>query len=244
MNAQIQNWDNFCRYHTGDWHGSWTIYYGNGELTDSFKCVRSLHANFDSSEINHQNYRIHADGRREPTLVKTYNKPNTKALYLNNSFSWGFTTLEPGSPVFFETGFRHGDRRASAVVVYDENSNFKQVIIISEHLGSFAEEPIHPLVNELSCKWIGTLTKIMPDWIVPPAVASSWKQLKELGEDYLAQLYPDGVSVSSPRHLESGHEFVFAVDWLVNPTLLYRGTRHFNASGFTSFTLQTFTPAI
>jgi hypothetical protein len=31
-----------------------------------------------------------------------------------------------------------------------------------------------------------------------------------------------------------------AIDWLVNPTLLQRGIRHYGVSGFTSFTLEVF----
>lgn len=31
MELQLQNWDNFYRYHaTGDWHGTWTKYSPQG----------------------------------------------------------------------------------------------------------------------------------------------------------------------------------------------------------------------
>lgn len=244
MNAQIQNWDNFCRHHAGDWYGIWNRYSSEGEVIESFKCVRSFHASVDGSEVNHQNYYVYADGETETQTFGPYKKPTTRALFLDNSFSWGSTTVDLGSPFGFETGFRYEDRRASAAVVYDNSGKLQHIVIIPEHVASFAEKPPNPQAFELNCSWLGTLIRMTPDWIVSPTVATSWTQLEDLGEDYLTIHYPDGVSVSCPRQLESGKEFFLVVDWLVNPTFLYRGIRHFDTFGFTSFTLQSFTSAL
>ena len=241
MDTQLQNWDNFCRYHaTGDWHGTWTRYSPKREVIESFQCIRSLQANEDGSEINHQNHYTYADGKSETKTFGPYKKPNTVALFLDNSFSWGSTKVESGSSFGFETGFRHEDRRASVVVVYDDSGRLQQIIIIPEHLASFAEESPHPQAFQLSGNWKGTLKMMTPDLIVSPPVATSWNRLEDLGEDYLTLHFPDGISLSCPEQIESGKKFFMAVDWRVDSALLQRGIRYYEPSGFTGFTLELF----
>ncbi|MFB2895416.1 DUF3598 family protein [Aerosakkonemataceae cyanobacterium BLCC-F50] len=241
MDTQLQNWDNFCRYHaTGDWHGTWTTYSPKGEVIKSFKGIRSLQASEDGSEINHHNYYTYADGKSESKTFGPYKQPNTIALFLDNSFSWGSTNVESGSNFGFETGFRYEDKRASVVVLYDGSGSLQRITIIPEHLASFAGEPSRPPVNGLSGNWQGTLKTMTSDLIVSPLVATSWNRLEDLGEDYLTLHFPDGISLSCPQQLERGKKFFMAVDWLVNSTLLQRGIRHYELSGFTGFTLELF----
>ena len=244
MEAQLQNWDNFCRYHaTGDWYGTWTRYSPKGEVIESFQCIRSLQASEDGSEINHQNHYTYADGKSETKTFGPYKKPNTVVLFLDNSFSWGSTKVESGSSFSFETGFRHEDRRASAAVAYNDSGRVQRIIVIPEHLASFAEESPAPPADRISGNWQGTLKKMTPDLIVSPPVATSWNQLENLSENYQTLHFPDGISLSCPRQVESGKEFFMAVDWLINPTLLQRCIRHYGISGFTSLTLELFSLA-
>lgn len=241
MNTQLQNWDNFCRYHaTGNWYGIWTRYSPEGEVIKSFKGIRSLQASEDGSEINHHNYYTYADGKSESKTFGPYKKPNTKALFLDNSFSWGSTNMEPGSNFGFETGFRYEDQRASVAVLYDGSGSLQTMTTIPEYLASFAGEPSRPPVNGISGNWQGTLKTITPDLIVSPPVATSWKRLEDLGENYLTLYFPDGISLSCPRQLEREKKFFMAIDWRVNSTLLQRGIRNYKSSGFTGFTLELF----
>jgi len=240
IDAQLQNWNNFCKYHTGDWHGTWTKYSSDGETLESFQCIRSFHVSIDGSEINHQNYYIYVDGKTEIQTFGPYKKPNTRALYLDSSFSWGFITVEPGSPAFFETGFRYENRRASAVVVYDNSGKLQQLIIISECLNSFVEETCYLQAFEINGTWLGMLKKMTPERIVSPAVETFWRQLEDLGDNYQTLHFPNGISVSCPRQIEGGKELLLVTNWLANSTFLQRGIRHFNSAGFINFTLETF----
>ncbi|MEQ8969869.1 MAG: DUF3598 family protein [Coleofasciculus sp. C1-SOL-03] len=88
--------------------------------------------------------------------------------------------------------------------------------------------------------WIGCQKTITPDWIVSAAIATSWKPIEQLIEDYLTLHLPNNVSISYPESIESGQEFLFVVDWLASPTVLHRGICHYDASGFTRFTLEVF----
>lgn len=82
-----------------------------------------------------------------------------------------------------------------------------------------------------------------PDWIVYPETATSWMQLHELSENYQNLHLNDGLAVSFPRYVENGRMFFLAMDWLSSDTLLQRAIRHYSPSGFTSLTLEVFTPS-
>ncbi|MBA3923755.1 MAG: DUF3598 family protein, partial [Nostocaceae cyanobacterium] len=136
MEPQLQNWDNFCRYYSDDLYGTWSRYSAEGELIESFKCIRSFHALDDGSEISHQNHYIYADGKRESKTFNPYKKPITQGLFLDDCFSWGNTKVEIGKPFFFDTCLRNEDYRASAIARYDETGKLQRMTVLSEHQGS------------------------------------------------------------------------------------------------------------
>ncbi len=243
IDAQLQNWENFCQYHIGDWYGIWTSYSPKGEAIESFKCVRSFHTNVDRSEINHQNHYTYADGKSKSQTFGPYKKPTTRALFLDNSFSWGSTKVEFEYSFGFETGFKYENRRASVAVVCNSRGNLQQIVTTTEHLGSFTEKPPHSLVKEVGTNWQGTSIRMTPDWIVSSALATSWTRLEDLGDNYTTLHFPDNISISCPQQIEGGKEFCLVADWRVNNTLLQRGIRRFDASEFKDFTLKVFTHA-
>ncbi|MBW4612917.1 MAG: DUF3598 family protein [Desmonostoc vinosum HA7617-LM4] len=236
--AQIQNWDNFC-HHLGDWHGTWTAYSSEGELNRKFQCIRCFHLDSNGCEVNHQNKYTYADGTTKVETFGPHKKPFIKSLHFNNSFSWGSIEVKPDSMFFFETGFKYAQRRRSAVARYNENGTV-DILIISEHLGSYVEESAYAPASQIS-NWQGTITSMTPDWTISSTVTTSWTKLDSLDENYITLHLNDGISISIPRYVESGKEFFLAAEWLVNPTLLQRGIRHFSTSGFTKFTLEIFT---
>lgn len=244
LDAQLKNWDNFCRYHAlGDWQGIWTRYSPNGEVIESFQCIRSLRASADCSEISHQNHYIYSDGTNETKTFGPYQKPATRSLFLDNSFSWGSIKLESGSPFGFETGFTNENKRVSVGVLYDRTTKLEKITIIAEHLASFANES-SSLGNYEKMNWQGICHAIAPNLEALPETPSAWCEIEDLGEDYLTiHQQQDGISVSCPRQIASGKDFVLAVDWQVNSSLLQRGIRHFNCSEFTHFSLEFFTLA-
>ena len=238
---QLQNWNNFCQYHANsDWHGIWTKYTPDGEEIESFQCVRSFQISEDRSEINHQNHYIYADGTKETKTFGPYKKPITRALFLDNSFSWGSTKVESGSNFGFETGFRYEDKRVSVAIIYGDRRNLENITVISEHLSTFASAISHT-AKELSGSWEGTGKTMTPsDWIVSSSIATSFNKLENFRDDYQILHLLNGISIACPHKIETGKEFVLMVDWLVNPDLLQRGIRKYDASGFRSLTLETF----
>ena len=238
---QLQNWKIFCQYHLGDWYGIWTRYSANGEAIESFKCVRCFDFSEDGSVINHQNNYTYADGKTESKTFGPYEQSITTPIFINNSFSWGSTEVKPSFPFGFEIGFRYENEGASAAVMYDNTGKLQRITISPEHLGSFPKEISTPLANEVEGNWQGVMESITPSLKTLNSTASVWKNLKDLSEHQDTLHFPGSVSVSCPRQIEEGKEMVLVVDYLIKPTLLQRGIRHFNKSGFELFTLETFT---
>ncbi len=241
LQDQSQNWENFCQYHLGDWYGVWTRYSANGKAIESFKCVRCFHLSEDGSSVHHHNDYTYADGKTETKIFGPYEKTITTPLFLHNSFSWGSTAVKSSVPFGFEIGFRHENKGASAAVMYDSNGALQRITISPEYLGGFAEELSLPLANELQDNWQGVLESMTPNLKILNSEVSQWKRLEDLGEHQYPLHFPGGVSVSCPKQVEDGKEMLLVVDFLVHPTLLQRGIRHFNKFGFEIFTLETFT---
>jgi hypothetical protein len=200
-----------------------------------------LRVSSDGNEIQHQNQYILPDGTTKTENFGPYKKPVTRALYLNNGFSWGTLQIEPNSSFWFEIGFRHENKRAGIVVVYEDNKKLSQIIIIPEHLGSFASENSRPTIQLLDRHWQGfsqsmtsNLEVSFPEKILP-------KNFENLPDDYLIFHFTEGISLCCPPQIESQKDYSFILDWQVNPELVYRGIRNYDLTEFKAFTLQTFT---
>ncbi|TBR57972.1 hypothetical protein B4U84_18640 [Westiellopsis prolifica IICB1] len=242
--AQIQNWDNFCRYHVNrDWYGTWTRYSADGQIIESFHCIRSFKNSADGNQIFHQNHYTYADGTKETKTFGPYQKPITRALFLDNAFSWGSSKLESGSNFGFETGLSYEDRRAGVVIMYDEAGDLEKIVVIPENLTSFPETPT-PAFQKESIEsidnWKGTAKTMTPDWIVSSPVDIYWSQLEKLGNCFQTLYFCDGISITCPPKISLIQDFFAVVDWQINPSLLLRAIRNYDSCDFINFTLQTF----
>ncbi len=242
MNPQLQNWQNFCEYHVGNWHGTWNKYSSSGKIIESFQCIRSFQVKEDGSQIKHQNHYTYNDGKKETKTFGPYNKPIMSCLFLDNSFSWGSQQVELEKSFGFETGFRYENRRVSLALIYNEHKKIERMTVISEYLDNLSEIQADNSLTQAICEgWTGTAKSMTPDYVVSSSVPTSWKGLEDLAENYLTWHLNDGLSVTGPRQLEPEKTFFLATDWLINSSILQRGIRFFAPSGFTHFTLEVFT---
>lgn len=244
---QLQNWNNFCRYHVGDWYGIWTKYSPEGHSIDSFKCVRSFHLSEDSSQITQQNYYTYSDGKTELQSAGPYtsaglsfNGHHFVVLFLDNSFSWGSTTVtNAGAQLFCETGFTHGNRRMSLSAVYKKSGELQHMRAISEQLDSFNEALPSPGVIQPDGVWQGTVKQITPDLVTSSPEEIGWQPLEnECGNNQVFH-FPEG-SISCPLRIESNTVLDLIVDWQAAPNKLFRGIRHFDNSELSRFLLQVY----
>ena len=79
---------------------------------------------------------------------------------------------------------------------------------------------------------------MMPDMHVSAPATIPWQRLEDLGDHYLTFRLPEGVAVSVPRCLEPGTPFQGIVEWAVDATMLQRGIRVYDTTGFAHFSLD------
>ncbi len=116
----------------------------------------------------------------------------------------------------------------------------QRITVIHEKLAALPDLLSNLLAKEVTGNWQGISKTMTPDLQISSPVATSWKRLEDLAEDYRQLYFSGGIAISCPPKVTSGQEFICVVDWLVNSTLLQRGIYKYNTSGFTSFTLQIF----
>jgi len=238
MDPVHDNWERFCRYHVGDWHGIWTRYSCAGGALESFRCIRSFHVNPDASVLTYQNHYDYdyADGRRETKTFGPYTPATTRCLFIDQSFSWGSPSAVE-TPFFFETGFRWANQRMSCVVQHHVSGLWQPLVVIMEHLGRFADRPALTPVSAWTHGDHGTRQTMTPDRRVSAPATIPWQRLEDLEEHYLTCRLPEGVAVSVPRRLEPSTPFRGIVEWVVDATL-QRGIRTYDATGFAHFSLD------
>jgi len=241
MDLHYANWERFCRYHVGDWYGLWTPHTADGVALAPRQCLRSFQRTADGRAITHQNHYRSADGRQETTTFGPYTPATTRGVFVEASFSWGSPAVAAETPFAFETGFRAAERRVSLVVRSDAHGVWQPFVVITEHLGRFAERQPTVRLPALPRGCRGLRRTITPDLRVSPAAPTAWRRLEEMGEDQLTVRVPDGLAVSLPRRLAPGQPWVGLVEWAVEATTMHQGIRTYEATGFAQFSLDQFT---
>jgi hypothetical protein len=241
MDLHDANWERFCRYHVGDWYGRWTPYTLDGVALTPRQCIRSFRLTTDGGAITHQNHYRSADGRQETTTFGPYTPATMPAVFVEASFSLGSSAVAGATPFAFETGFRAAERRVSLVARSDAHGVWQPLVVITEHLGQFAERPPVVEIPALPRGWRGLRRTITPDLRVSTAEPIAWCRLEEVGEDRLTVRVPGGMAVSLPRRLAPGQPWVGIVEWAVEASTVHRGIRTYEATGFAQFSLDQFT---
>jgi Domain of unknown function (DUF3598) len=241
MDRHYANWERFCRYHVGDWYGLWTPYTVDGVALAPRQCIRSFQLTADGHAITHQNHYRYADGRQETKTFGPYTPATTRGVFVEASFSWESPVVAGATPFAFETGFRAAERRVSLVVRSDAHGVWQPLLVITEHLGQWAERPPAVEIPVLPRGWRGLRRTITPDLRVSAADPIAWCRLEEVGEDRLTVRVPGGLAVSLPRRLAPGQPWVGIVEWAVEATTVHRGIRTYEATGFAQFSLDQFT---
>jgi len=77
-----------------------------------------------------------------------------------------------------------------------------------------------------------------PDMHVSAPAAIPWQRLEDLDEHDLTCRLPEGVAISVPHRLEPGTPFRGMVEWVVDATMLQRGIRVYDATGFAHLSLD------
>lgn len=242
MDLQLRNWENFCRYHTGQWKGNKKRYSPEGNVIKTWDVITHLQVNQDKSEIKHQDELFYSDGTNEVKNYGIYKKPQTSALFLDSTFCWGSKIVKPDSIFIFEFGFRHGNKRVLCYFRYDESGQLEYSSTGVEYLNNEdTQADENSEVKTVNEKWKGLKQKMNPDLVISDPIETIWQPINELNQNYLIQNFGDNILASCPYKIDNNSSFLIAVDWQVKDKLLKRGIVYYEKSGLSYFTVETFT---
>jgi hypothetical protein len=257
MELKEQNWHNFCANHAKDWHGIWTRYSPQGDMTGSFQSLRSFQSTPDCNKVTQTNRYIYTDGRIEEqswTLNQELDSfpdglshpafPSMRTLFFEQGAAALLSKqLETGTLSAFELFFRHDNLRHSVGIIYDAYGSLMRTASIREDTAGFPSQYWSTEVNlvaerNLSGSWSGTAVTMTPDLKVSTPVPI---QLHTTWEGHETFLYPDGITLNCPGQIMIGTPFALVANWLLNSCELQQLIISYDESGaFSTLTLELF----
>jgi len=257
MDMKQQNWNNLCSNHVRDWHGIWTRYSPQREVTESFQSLRSFRSNPDQTEITQTNRYMYADGTVEEKTWQYNQQSNNLAdgffhpispsmrtfFFEQGAAAWAGKQFEPGSFFQVELFFRHEDLRHSVPVIYEGSGSLKRTVSIREDAGGFPSKYWSTELNllperNLSGSWQGTSVTMTPDLKVLPLEPTQFHWGWEGNKTFF---FPDGISLSCPSQVSIGTNFTIAANWLVTSCQLQQLIIKYNEFGaFSTLTFEQF----
>lgn len=257
MDFKEQNWKNMCANHLRDWHGIWTRYSPQGDITESFQSLRSFRSNREQTAISQTNRYMYANGstreesweydQQSNSLPNGLFHPARQTMrgffFEQGAATWVVTQLETGSYLGMELFFRYEDLRHSVGIVYDGSGSLMRTASVREDSAGFPSKYWSTELNllferNLSGSWQGTSVTLTSDLNVSPLAPT---QLRWPWEGHETFFFPDGISLSCPGTVSIGTDFAIAVNWLVTPSQLQQLIVKYDESGaFSTLTLEQF----
>ncbi|MBP5977503.1 DUF3598 family protein [Brasilonema sp. CT11] len=255
MNLKDQNWKNFTTNHLGDWHGIWTKYSPEREVTESFQSLRSFGSNPEETEIVQKNHYAYSDGRRVEKSWEYNQLSNSlsngvfipgiesmRAIFFESGHAaWVTTKLKTDSYFGVELFFKYQELKNSVGIVYDQAGSLFTTANIREDSTGFPSQYWSNEINQLperdfSANWQGTAVTMTPDLKISQPVAT---QLHWVREGHKTFFLPDGVSISCPGKVGVGTSFTMAANWLVKASEMQQLLVNYDESGdFSTLTLE------
>lgn len=245
MDVREKIWNNFCDNHVREWHGICTLYSPQGEVTNSFKSIRSIAINQEEPKITRINRYTYADGREEEKIWPYTKEQISSFLFLpQGAAAVAGKQLKTGYRFVVELFFRHEDLRQSVGIFYDEIGKVEETASIREDSTCFPSEYWSAELNllperNLTGNWQGTSVTMTPDLNVSPPVPAAQLEWPVSGNQTV--FFPDGISLSCPGEVSVGTPFTLAANWLVTPSYLQQLTIRYDDSGaFSTLTFEEF----
>ncbi len=257
MDVREQNWKNLCNHHVRDWHGIWTRYSPQGEITESFQSLRHFQTNPEQTEVEQTNRYMYADGKtveqswqfnkQSNNLLDGLFHPQRESMrgffFERGAATWAEKKIETGAAFGVELFFRHEELRHSVGIVYDGPGSLRRTASIREDARGLPSKYWSAELNllperKLTGNWQGTSVTMTPDLQVSPPVPA---QLHWPVSGNATFFFPDGISLSCPNQVNFGTNFTIAANWLVTPSYLQKLTIKYDDSGaFSTLTFEEF----
>ena len=182
MELQTQNWQNFTANNVRDWQGIWTRYSPLGEVTESFRSLRSFYSDSNKIEIAQTNRYIYDDGNiKEQTwefnlesnsladgMFHPQNESMRGLFLASGHAAWVTRQLKIDSFLAVELFFRHENLRHSVGIVYNQEGALFRTANIREDETNFPSQFWSTDLQQvsernLSGNWQGTSITITAD---------------------------------------------------------------------------------
>ncbi len=251
MSMAEQNWKRMLSYHCKDWHGLWTKYSPQGEVTESYRSHRNFKTNPEQTEMLQTNrYFYSSDNIVEKTWPSRYdaNAPDgIQGNFHDGSVFWVFETghavsvfqsvkVSPDLEVTCaEILFVNERLRLSAIVVYN-NGDLVRTATIREDLTGFPSQQWSTETKQVPERdfrgnWKETYTTTEPESSPQKVSDPEQSQFKWGWEGNTSFHYPDGISISCPKALGTNSPMKWVANWLVNDTKIQQIMIEFDEDG-------------
>ncbi len=242
-----QNWKRLVYYHCKDWHGLWTKYSPQGEVTESYRSQRNFKTtNSEQTEMFQTNrYFYSEDNIVEKTWTSRYDASSPYGIQGRDRV---FKVFETGHAVYQSTKafpdiempcaeifFIHENLRLAAIIVYNSSDLVRMSIIREDSTGfpsqQWSTETKQVLKRDFRGNWKETYTTTEPESSHQKASAPEQSQFKWGWEGNTSFYYPDGISISCPKTLGTNSPVKWVVNWLVNDTKMQQVMVEFDKDG-------------
>lgn len=257
MNNEDRNWNNLFGEYTTDetaWYGQWNSYSPEQKLIKSQQVIRSFRSNSNNTVITHTNRYVDAGGNVSEKIWKLdraiCNQPDgvihpAASSMRSLSFGAGATAwisqkLIPGEAFGVELFFREHKRRSSAVIVYGENSQLRQITHIQEYLDRHFHQP--PFESSaISGNWIGKTYAMTPDLSISPE-EDAQVSFDQVGDRHKIIVLPGSMILACPRSVSIDQPIQISAGQRTADYQLKYLTASYEAGAFTRLVSATLQP--
>ena len=217
-----EQWNYFLK-NLGEWHGSFTRFSPQGEVTTDTPTLVTLEGLNDNQNV-HQVVRYLPPNEPSRDVVVDYDSLNRSIVFFpNGAFSQGSMQWSPYSTFGAEFGlidneYGDGSRRLRMVELYNSSSQLERVVLIREKLpNSNVPERQTLTVDRLLGEWQGEAVTMYAD-LSSPSRFSSQLKIEQLDNNHLQQslsfgdrgAYPAGNRTISSTAEIKGSRLLFA----------------------------------
>lgn len=228
--AAVQNWKAFWNFHLGNWHGRWTRYQPNGELSETFLSSRSFHSDHEKKNISQINQYFYTDGqhgeKRWSYSLEDHCKENgfmhpasdymRGLAFQDGSAAWLVPEAIPEQYFPMELFLANKDIRFSVGMLYGLNGELQRTACIREMRLGLNHSIWSDAVELIPAWYVGNKWRGITQIIAADLARSRIQDAlyMETQFDNKEYFFPDNIILRCPAKLTLNQQFTIDAIWL------------------------------